>query len=220
MVGKDHFTKIDWASLVAQMVKNLPAVREIQVWSLGEEDTLEKGMVIHSRIFVWGIPWTEEPGSPWGCKGSLWGRKESVTNTFTFTKTYHVSEVSKPISNWFLSFQKQKKLKPKNRDWWLSVGLIKAEPSSAGHMMPLSLETVSRPTSQEKHKKNLSPLTPLTTLWVSADSAKYNQIKILSSHDQKIFSMRTCLRTLNLNCWNSLYPLPLSPAFLKWRNHF
>ena len=143
-----------------------------------------------------------------------------VTNTFIFTKTDHASEVSRAISNWFLSFQKQKKLKPKNRDWCLSVGLTKAEPSSAGHMTPSSLETVSWPTSQEKHKKNLSPLNPLTILWVSSDSAKSDQIEILSSHDQKIFSMRTCLRTLNLNCWNSLYLLPLSPGFLKRRTHF
>ena len=59
------------ASLVAQMVKNLPAVWETLVRSLGWEDPLEKGMAIHSSIPVWRIPWTEEPGgcySPWGCK--------------------------------------------------------------------------------------------------------------------------------------------------------
>ena len=43
------------------MVKNLPAMRETQVPSLGWEDLLEKGMAIHS-IFAWEIPWTEEPG--------------------------------------------------------------------------------------------------------------------------------------------------------------
>ena len=51
-----------WASLVAQTVKNLPAMREIQVQSLGWEDSLEKGMAAHSSIFAWRIPWTEEPG--------------------------------------------------------------------------------------------------------------------------------------------------------------
>ena len=50
------------ASLVAQMVKNLPAMREIQVWSLGQEDPLEKGMATHFSILAWRIPWTEEPG--------------------------------------------------------------------------------------------------------------------------------------------------------------
>ena len=46
------------ASLVAQLVKNLPAVQEIWVWSLGWEDPLEKGMATHSSILAWKIPWT------------------------------------------------------------------------------------------------------------------------------------------------------------------
>ena len=50
------------ASLVAQLVKNLPAMQETQVQSLGHEDPLEKGMVTHSSILAWRIPWTEEPG--------------------------------------------------------------------------------------------------------------------------------------------------------------
>ena len=44
------------------MVKNLPAMQKTQVQSLGGEDTLEKGMVAHSSIPAWEIPWTEEPG--------------------------------------------------------------------------------------------------------------------------------------------------------------
>ena len=51
-----------WASLVAQSVKNLPAVQETQVRSLGQEDPLEKEMATHSRILAWRIPWTEESG--------------------------------------------------------------------------------------------------------------------------------------------------------------
>ena len=51
-----------WASLVAQMVKNLPAVQETQVQSLGWEDSLEKEMATHSSILAWRIPWTEDPG--------------------------------------------------------------------------------------------------------------------------------------------------------------
>ena len=50
------------ASLVAQMVKNLSAVWETKVQSLGQEDPLEKGMTAHSGILAWRIPWTEEPG--------------------------------------------------------------------------------------------------------------------------------------------------------------
>ena len=60
------------ASLVAQLVKNLPAMQEIWVQSLGWEDPLEKGMATRYRILAWRIPWPEEPG--WlqsvGCKES------------------------------------------------------------------------------------------------------------------------------------------------------
>ena len=52
------------ASLVAQMVKNLPAMQETQVQSLGWEDPLEKGMVTHSSTLAWRIPWIWEPGRP------------------------------------------------------------------------------------------------------------------------------------------------------------
>ena len=49
-------------SLVAQTVKCLLTMWEIQVRSLGREDPLEKGMATHSSILAWRIPWTEEPG--------------------------------------------------------------------------------------------------------------------------------------------------------------
>ena len=51
------------ASLVAQMVKSLPAIQETLVQSLGWEDPLEKGAATHSSALTWKIPWTEEPGS-------------------------------------------------------------------------------------------------------------------------------------------------------------
>ena len=47
---------------MAQIIKNLPAMQEIQFRSLGWEDPLEKKMTTHSRILAWEIPWTEEPG--------------------------------------------------------------------------------------------------------------------------------------------------------------
>ena len=50
------------ASLVAQMVKKMPAMRETSVWSLGQEDLLEKGMATHSSVLAWRTPWTEEAG--------------------------------------------------------------------------------------------------------------------------------------------------------------
>ena len=49
-------------SQVAQWVKNLPAMQEMQVQSLGQKDPLEEGMATQSRILAWRIPWTEEPG--------------------------------------------------------------------------------------------------------------------------------------------------------------
>ena len=61
------------ASLVAQMVKNLPAMQGTRVQSLGQEDPLKKGMAAHPSILAWKIPWTEEPSriySPWGHKES------------------------------------------------------------------------------------------------------------------------------------------------------
>ena len=59
-----------WASLVTQMVKNLPAVQETQVQSLDWEDPLGKGIATYSSFLAWKIPWTEELAgySPWGCK--------------------------------------------------------------------------------------------------------------------------------------------------------
>ena len=47
---------------MAQMLKDLPAVQETQVQSLGQEDSLEEEMATHSSILAWKIPWTEEPG--------------------------------------------------------------------------------------------------------------------------------------------------------------
>ena len=51
-----------WASLVPQTVKHLPTMRETRVWSLGQEDPLEKEIAAHSSALTWKIPWTEEPG--------------------------------------------------------------------------------------------------------------------------------------------------------------
>ena len=53
---------VQWTSLVAQLVKHLPTMRETRVRSLGREDPLEKEMATHSSTLAWKIPWTEEPG--------------------------------------------------------------------------------------------------------------------------------------------------------------
>ena len=57
-----------WASLMAKMVKNLPAMHETWVRPLGQEDALEKGMATRSSILAWRIPWTEEPEGSIGSK--------------------------------------------------------------------------------------------------------------------------------------------------------
>ena len=56
--GIGYPLQYSWASLVAQLVKNLPAMWETWVWFLGWEDPLEKGTASHSSILAWRIPWT------------------------------------------------------------------------------------------------------------------------------------------------------------------
>ena len=60
--GLGYPLQYSWASLVAQLVKNLPAMWETLVRFLGQEDPLEKEMATQSSILAWRIPWTEEPG--------------------------------------------------------------------------------------------------------------------------------------------------------------
>ena len=67
--GIGYPLQYSWASLVTRLVKNLPAMRETWVRSLGWEDPLEKGKATHSSILAWRIPWTYSP----------WGRKELDT---------------------------------------------------------------------------------------------------------------------------------------------
>ena len=69
------------ASLVAQLVKRLPAMQETWVRSLDREDPLEKGMAAHSSILVWRTPWTEEPGGLWRHKELDMAEQHSVFST-------------------------------------------------------------------------------------------------------------------------------------------
>ena len=68
------------------MVKNPPAVLVTQVWFLGQEDPLEKGMATYSRTLAWRISWTEEPGGLQSM-GSV-GRKETQLSNFHFFFTF------------------------------------------------------------------------------------------------------------------------------------
>ena len=74
--GKGYPLQYSWASFVAQLEKNLPAMQETWVWSLGWEAPLEKGIVTHSSILAWRIPWTVES------MGSQRVRHHWVTFTF------------------------------------------------------------------------------------------------------------------------------------------
>ena len=95
-----------WASLVAQMVKNLPAVWETQVQFLGWKKPMEKGMATHSSILAWRIPQTEEPDGL-QTMGLQRGRQDWATNTpNTHTHTKHRSSCNdnrwegKSVSGW------------------------------------------------------------------------------------------------------------------------
>ena len=73
------------ASLMAQMVKNLPAMQETQIWSLGGEDTLEKEMATHSSILAWRIPWTQEPG---GLLGQSFPKSQTWLSNWAHTHAF------------------------------------------------------------------------------------------------------------------------------------
>ena len=78
---------ISGASLVAQMVKNLLSMQETQVWTLGQEDSLEKEMANHYSILAWRITWTEEPGGLPSMESQRVGH-DWATNTHTHTHTH------------------------------------------------------------------------------------------------------------------------------------
>ena len=82
------------------MVKNLPAMQETRVWSLGQEDLLEKGMVIHSGILVWRIPWTDHGVS----KSGTW------LNDLHLVTLIHSKGTTSPLASLLLS-------------WWLFFNL-------------------------------------------------------------------------------------------------
>ena len=82
-----------WASLVVQMIKNLPAMQE--TWIRGWEDPLEKGMATHSTVLAWTVPWTEEPGELQSTTERL---ILSLAHTHTHTHTHtqgalHIAEM-------------------------------------------------------------------------------------------------------------------------------
>ena len=71
----NRYTPLYMAALIAQMVKNLPAMQETPVQSLGQEDPLEKGKATHSSMLAWRIPWT------------LWGHSELDTSLTVLSRS-------------------------------------------------------------------------------------------------------------------------------------
>ena len=97
--GLGYPLQYSWASLVAQMVKNLPPVRVTWVRSLGREDPLEEGMTTHPSILAWIIPWTEEPGGlqslGWQRVGRDWTTEHSVADALR--STVEANSIGKPL---------------------------------------------------------------------------------------------------------------------------
>ena len=85
-------------SLVAQMVKNLSAMQETQVWSLGWEEPLEKRLATHSSILAWRMPWTEESGDSMGSQSAT-----TEWNAFTVCLKVDHKNIHQHIKLLFLS---------------------------------------------------------------------------------------------------------------------
>ena len=80
------------ASLVAQMVKRLPAMWETRVWSLGQEDPLEKEIAAHSSTLAWKIPWMKEPGRLQSVGSQRVGHNWATSLQFTSLQTHQRKE--------------------------------------------------------------------------------------------------------------------------------
>ena len=100
-----RYAKWSESSLVIQMVKNPPAMQEMRVWSLSQEDPLEEKMAIHSSILVWRVPWTEEPGglhSPCCCIESDTTEGLSTANSPYILPCFYSAEFKRTIVDMFL----------------------------------------------------------------------------------------------------------------------
>ena len=113
------------ASLGAQVVKNLLAMQETLVWSLGREDPLQKRMATHSSVLAWKIPWTEELGgySPWGRRV----RGNCATHTFTLLHQWKPPPSSQ---RYFLQSSLNGLFKMQMRSWQSLVPGVSRHPHS------------------------------------------------------------------------------------------
>ena len=102
------------ASLVAQMVKNLPAMWETRVWSLGWEGPLGKGMATYTSILAWRIPWTQEPGGLQSVGSQRVGH-DWATNTHTHTHTENGSSELNSVQRRATKVMPRKKMMQEDR---------------------------------------------------------------------------------------------------------
>ena len=163
------------ACLVAQLVKNLPAMWETWVQSLGWEDPLEEGMATHSSILVWRIPWTEEPGGPQSM-GS-----QRVRHDWVIKHSTHAAcgisvpwPATKPQPRqwkcWILTTRRpgdlHSRIRRQNFSWWPWVSERMDNNSSCRAIsVQLSLGTLWAPCGPGGHRSEQSPTIPWLLVW-------------------------------------------------------
>ena len=103
------------------MVEKLPTTKETQVWYLGLEDPLEKGMATYSTVLAWRIPWTEEPGglcSQWDCKqlGMTKWLNPFIQDPFFFFFSFRTTYLCRPWDA--IHFLNHEELLPQNPPSW------------------------------------------------------------------------------------------------------
>ena len=91
-----------WTSLVAQMVKHLPTMRETRVQSLGWEDLLEKEMATHSSTLAWKVPWTEKPGNLQSMGSQRVGHNWATSLSLSSYSMHHVKREVGWILTWIV----------------------------------------------------------------------------------------------------------------------
>ena len=110
------------ASLVAQTVRCLPAMWETRIWSLGQEDPLEKEMDTHSSILAWKIPWTEEPGGLQSMKSQ---KVLDTTERLTYSSVqFSYSVMSNSLQSHGLPTRLLFSMKFSRREYWSGLPLL------------------------------------------------------------------------------------------------
>ena len=157
-VRKYLFTSRDTGFLVAQMVENFPAKQETQVWSLGWEDPLEKGMATHSSILAWRIPWTEEPGrlQSMGSQRVEWVTKHSKNKMFVLA---HSSCYNKNTIDWVAN--KQQEFVGRFGVW---LGPLPGSQTTVFSLNPY-IEEARRELSRISFRKTLIPFMKAPSSW-------------------------------------------------------